>query len=70
MIKLTKLNGEQIVMNAKHILSVELIPESKIINTNREFVIVKETADEIIEKVIEFNAKVYDMHKTFTVEKL
>ena len=70
MIKVTKLNGEEIILNTNLIHSIQLIPESKIILLEKEFVIVKETADEIIDKIIEFNAKIYKLHKTYTVEKI
>ena len=59
MIMLTKLNNTKIVLNCAQIESVELIPESKIIMTNGKFYIVKEDAEEIIEKTIEYNGKIH-----------
>ena len=59
MIMLTKLNNEKIVLNSAHIEMVELIPESKIVMMNGKFYIVKETAEEIIEKTIEYNGKIH-----------
>ncbi|MCL2088456.1 MAG: flagellar FlbD family protein [Oscillospiraceae bacterium] len=70
MVRLTKLNSEEIVVNTHQIQTIEIIPESKIVFTNKEFLIVMESADEIIEKIIDFNAKVYDLHSTYTIEKL
>ena len=59
MIMLTKLNNTKIVLNCAQIESVELIPESKILMTNGKFYIVKEDAEEIIAKTIEYNGKVH-----------
>lgn len=58
MIMLTKLNNEKIVLNCSQIEAVELIPEAKVIMMNGKFYIVKETAEEIIEKTIEYNGKI------------
>ncbi len=63
MIMLTKLNGERIVINSSQIEFVELIPESKVVMMNGKFSIVKETAEEIIEKTIEYNGKIHCYHK-------
>jgi len=58
MIMLTKLNNEKIVLNSAQIESVEFIPEAKVIMMNGKFYIVKESAEEIIEKTIEYNGKI------------
>ena len=62
MIMLTKLNDNKIVLNCDQIESVELIPESKVIMMNRKFFIVKESAEEIIEKTIAYNEKIHSFH--------
>ncbi len=67
MIKLTTLNGDQIVINCNQIESIETIPESKIILLNKDFYIVKENADEIIDKVIEYNARIYTLQKKILI---
>ena len=53
MIKLTKLNNEIFVVNCNQIESIEKIPETKIVLMNKDFYIVQEDLDEIIEKIIE-----------------
>lgn len=58
MIMLTKLNNEQIVLNCAQIEAVELIPEAKVIMMNGRFYIVKESAEEIIRKTIEYNGSI------------
>ena len=59
MIMLTKLNNTKIVLNCAQIESVELLPESKILMTNGKFYIVKEDAEEIIAKTIEYNGGIH-----------
>lgn len=59
MIMLTKLNDQQILLNCAQIEAVELIPESKVVMMNGKFYLVKESADEIIRKTIEYNGKIH-----------
>lgn len=67
MIKLTKLNDEEFVINSNQIESIEQIPETKIVLMNKDFYIVQETTDEIIDKIIEFNAKIADLNRRIQV---
>lgn len=67
MIVLTKRNGEKFLLNHTQIMSVERIPESKIVMMNRDFFIVKETPEDIIQRIIEYNAKVMDVRREVTV---
>ena len=59
MIKLTKLNGEPFVLNCDHIVTIDIIPDSKITLVNKEFYIVKEDVDQIIEKVVEYSRGIH-----------
>ncbi len=59
MIKLTKLNGEPFVLNCDHIVTIDIIPDSKITLVNKEFFIVKEDVDQIIDRVIEYNRRIH-----------
>ncbi|MCI1930549.1 MAG: flagellar FlbD family protein [Clostridia bacterium] len=71
MIKVTKLNGEKFVINCSQIISIESIPESKVILHNGTFYIVKETPDEIINMVIEYYSKIESLHDhTLVVKKV
>lgn len=58
MIQVTRLNGEEIVINSKHIEVIECIPETKITLTNKDYFIVKENVNEIIDRIVKFNAMV------------
>ena len=59
MIRLTRLNGEEFVVNCNQIERVESIPESNITLVSGKHYVVKEDVEEIINRVIEYNARIY-----------
>lgn len=59
MIRLTKLNGEPFAVNSDHIVTVDMIPDSKITLINKEFFIVQESMDEIVEKIMTFKREIH-----------
>ena len=67
MIQLTKRNGERFLLNHSQIQCIEMIPESKIVMMNRDYFIVKESPEDIIKKIQDYNAKVQDVHRIVTV---
>ena len=67
MIVLTKRSKEQFVVNHLQIECIESIPEVKITMMNHDFFLVRETVEEIIQKIAEYNAKVQDSHREITV---
>ena len=67
MIVLTKRNNERFLLNHNQIESIEMIPESKIVMMNRDYFIVKETPEDIVKKIQDYNAKVQDVHRVITV---
>src|SRR3989338_90933 len=63
MIKLEKLNGSMVVVNAELIESVEASPDTVLnLATGNRF-LVKNPVDEVIAKVIEYKKKVYSERK-------
>ena len=68
MIMLTKRNKERFLLNHNQIQCIEMIPESKIVMMNRDYYIVLETPEEIIQKIAEYNAKIQDIHRAITIE--
>lgn len=68
MILLTKRNNEAFLLNHLQIQSIEMIPETKIVMMNHDYVLVKETFSEIIDKIADYNAKVLDVHRIVSVE--
>jgi flagellar protein FlbD len=55
MIKVTRLNGKEFVVNADLIQYLEETPDTIITLVNHEKVVVKEKVDEVIRRVIEYN---------------
>lgn len=60
MIKLTRLNDEEIVVNANLIEIVKSTPDTIIKLTTNKNVLVKESVDEVIQKVIDYKRKVFN----------
>ncbi|EXG83381.1 uncharacterized protein, possibly involved in motility [Clostridium sp. ASBs410] len=59
MIRLTRLNSEEFIINCGQIERVESIPESNVILVSGKHYVVKESVDEIVNRVIEYNARIY-----------
>ena len=68
MIVLTKRNHEKFLVNHLQIEYIETIPESKIVMMNHDYYLVRESVEEIIEKIAAYNAKVMDVHRQISVE--
>ncbi len=58
LIILTKLDNRKVLLNIETVKYVESIPDTLVLFINGESVIVKESLDEITEKIVEFKAKV------------
>lgn len=67
MILLTKMNQERFLVNHLQIECIELIPESKIVMMNHDYYIVRESVDEIIHKITDYNAKIQDIHRVISI---
>lgn len=67
MLKLKKLNGSTVVINCDQIQAIELIPETKIIMMNHDFYIVQESVDVVMQKVVEYHAKILDVGRAITI---
>ena len=67
MIVLTKRNHEKFLVNHLQIEYIETIPESKIVMMNHDFYLVRESVEEIIDKIAKYNAKVMDVHRQISV---
>ena len=67
MIVLTKRNHEKFLVDHRQIEYIESIPESKVVMMNHDFYLVRETTDEIIQKIAEYNAKVLDIQREINI---
>ncbi len=54
MIRLTKLNGQPLIVNADLIETIEQTPDTVILLTTRNRLMVQETADEVVDKVLKW----------------
>lgn len=59
MIKLTRLNGAEIVVNCDQIKYVESTPDTIVTLMNNEKILVSNSVDDVIEKVIAFKRRSY-----------
>ena len=60
MIVLHKLNGSEFVLNDQHIETIEETPDTVITLTNERKYLVKESSDEVIQKIVEYKRKAHD----------
>lgn len=58
MIELTATNGQLFVMNSDLIERIESIPETKITLINGKYLLVNDSKDDIINKVIDYKRKI------------
>lgn len=67
MIVLTKMNNDRFLVNFSQIECIELIPETKVVMMNHSYYLVRETSEEIIQKIAEYTAKVEDIHRIISI---
>ncbi|MBP1758262.1 MAG: flagellar protein FlbD [Firmicutes bacterium] len=67
MIAVTRMNKEKFLINHLQIECIETIPESKIVMMNHDFYLVRESVDEIVKKIMDYTAKVQDIHREIAV---
>ena len=67
MIVLRKMNGDRFLVNHNQIECIELIPECKVVMMNHDYYLVRDTVEQIIQKIAGYNAKVQDIHREITV---
>jgi flagellar protein FlbD len=58
MVEVVGINGEAFLINAALIEKIEFIPETKITLTTGKYYLVKDSKEEIINKIITFNQKI------------
>ena len=54
MIEVTKLNGENIIVNADHIESVEAQPDTALVLDNGKRIVIRNEVADVVRKVIEY----------------
>jgi len=58
MIRLTRLNHSPIVLNSDLIEHIDITPDTVVTLTTGQILRVRETADEVVERIVEFRRKI------------
>ena len=59
MIKLTRLNGQEFLLNPDHLISIESTPDTMVRLTNDEKFTVKESIEDITNAYIDFKKRIH-----------
>jgi flagellar protein FlbD len=59
MIEVKGINGEDLIINSSLIEKIEFIPETKVTLTTGKYFLIKDTKEEVIDKIINYNQKIY-----------
>jgi flagellar protein FlbD len=59
MIKVTRLNGSEMVINAELLETVEATPDTVLTTINNDKWVVRESLDEIVARVVAYKREVY-----------
>ncbi len=62
MIRVSRLNGKEFVVNAELIQFLEETPDTVITLLNHEKIVVREKADEVIRRVVEYQKSIRGFH--------
>ncbi len=65
MIKVKRLNDKEFVINSELILYIEATPDTVITLTNGQKIVVSDSVDEIIDKVIKYKAKIHMFERRY-----
>lgn len=65
MITVTRLNGEEYYLNPSLIETIEMTPDTIIKLTTDKKLIIKESADVVVQRIIEYNQEIF-LNKTRT----
>lgn len=58
MVEVVGINGEPFLINATLIEKIEFIPETKITLTTGKYYLVKDSKEDLVNKIIKFNQKI------------
>ena len=59
MIRITRLNGVELVLNSDLIEHIGITPDTVVTLTNGQILRVRETADELVRRIVEFRREIY-----------
>jgi flagellar protein FlbD len=64
MVKLTRLNGQEFIVNAELIQFLDATPETILTLTTLQKIVVKESLDEVIKKVVAYKKSTFPIVRT------
>ena len=70
MIGFQKNKSERFLVNHNQIECIEMIPECKVVMMNHDYYLVRDKAEEIVQKIADYNAKVMDIHRRVTISDM
>ena len=62
MIYLTRLNSASLVLNSDLIEHIDVTPDTVITLTTGQILRVRETAEEVVHRIVEFRRRIFDQH--------
>ena len=62
MIRLTRLNRAPMVLNSDLIEHIDVTPDTVITMTTGQILRVRESADEVVDRIVEFRRRVFDQY--------
>jgi flagellar protein FlbD len=68
MITVTRLDGTELVLNSDHILTIEQTPDTVLALTTGVRVMVKETAAQVVDRVVAFRRRFHSEPPPITAE--
>jgi len=63
MITLTRLDGRELVVNAGHLLLVEKTPDTVIVLTTGQRIMVREPVQTVVDRVVAFRQRIVQTHR-------
>ena len=63
MIKVTRLNGKEMVINCELIESIEATPDTVVTLSNGKKIVVKEDVDSLVQLVVQYKGKILDFYR-------
>ncbi|WP_186429939.1 flagellar FlbD family protein [Clostridium sp. BSD9I1] len=69
MIEVTGLDRKKFILNAEHIEKMESVPESLITLVNGKRYLVRESLDEILERVLIYKRRIFSMNSQEAAKK-
>ncbi len=62
MIRVTRLNSSSLILNSDLIEHIEVIPDTVITLTTGQSLRVRESADELVQRIVEFRRSIYALN--------